>query len=132
MAKILVVDDHLPTRELLRALIQHAGHEALLAPDGPEGIVLAARENPALIVADVVMPGMDGYTFLRLVRGHTACACPAIFMSASLEEERARKLSERCGGAAYVAKPFEPALMIETIRDSLAEPAWSPACQKFS
>src|SRR5690349_24356110 len=114
MATILVVDDHYATRELLRALYQYSGNRVLLADNAPDAIVLAVDERPDLIVADIVMPGMDGYTFLRMLREHTACkSVPVVLMSASLEEGRARALAEKCGAAEYVAKPFEPQQMLE-------------------
>ena len=114
MAKILVVDDHMPTRELLRALFQYKGHRVLLASGGPEAIAAANEHTPDLIIADVVMPGMDGYTFLRMLREHTACkSVPVVLMSASLEEGKARALAEKCGAAHYVAKPFEPQHMLD-------------------
>jgi len=109
MAKILVVDDHMPTRELLRALFQYKGHTVFLAVGGPEAIVAAAEDMPDLIIADVVMPGMDGFTFVRMLREHTECkSAPVAMMSASLDEEKARILSEQCGAVDYLAKPFEP------------------------
>jgi CheY-like chemotaxis protein len=113
MATILVVDDHAPTRELLRALFEYRGNRVLAAQNGPEAIVLAAEANPDLIVADIVMPGMDGYTFLRMLREHTACkSVPVVLMSASLEEGKARALAAKCGAADYIAKPFAPERML--------------------
>ena len=114
MAKILVVDDHMPTRELLRALFQYKGHQVVLAAGGPEAIVATADEMPDLIIADVVMPGMDGFTFVRMLREHTECkSAPVAMMSASLDEDKARLLSEQCGAVDYLAKPFEPERALE-------------------
>jgi CheY-like chemotaxis protein len=113
MATILVVDDHAATRELLRAIFEYRGNRVLLAENAPEAIVLAAQAAPDLIVADVVMPGMDGYTFLRMLRERTACkSVPVVLMSASLEERKARALAAECGAADYIAKPFAPERML--------------------
>jgi CheY-like chemotaxis protein len=121
MATILVVDDHRATRELLRALFQYKGHSVALAENAPDAIVAAEREQPDLIVADVVMPGMDGYTFIRLLREHTRCkTVPVILMSASLEEGKARELAEQCGAAEYLVKPFEPQWVLQTANRVLA------------
>ena len=109
MAKILVVDDHMPTRELLRALFQYKGHQVVLAAGGPEAIVATVDEMPDLIIADVVMPGMDGFTFVRMLREHTeGKSVPVAMMSASLDEDNARMLAEKCGAVDYLAKPFDP------------------------
>ena len=120
MATILVVDDHLPTRELLRALLQHWNHRVILAEHAPGAIVAAAEERPDLIICDVVMPGMDGYTLVRMLREHTALKAPAVvFMSASLEEGRARALAEKCGALEYLAKPFEPPQLLGAVDAAL-------------
>jgi CheY-like chemotaxis protein len=121
MATILVVDDHLPTRELVRSLLQYRKHRVILAEHAPGAIVAAAEERPDLIVCDVVMPGMDGYTLLRMLREHTPCKDPAVlFMSASLEEQKARSLAEKCGGLGYLAKPFEPEELLRAVDAALA------------
>ena len=122
MATILVFDDHLPTRELLRALFQYKGHRVLLAESGPEAISSAAREGPDLIIADVVMPGMDGFTFLRMLAAHTDCkTTPAILMSASLDEGKARALAGKVGALEYIPKPFDPATLLERVSAVLSQ-----------
>lgn len=121
MATILVVDDHPPTRELARSLLEHFGHKALLAGDGPSAISAVAESSPDLILCDVVLPGMDGYTCVRMLREHTPCKDPAvIFMSASLEEQKARAIAGKLGALAYVAKPFEPEQLLHAVDDALA------------
>ena len=115
MATILIVDDHAATRELLRALLQYKGHRVLAAVGGPEAIATTAEAIPDLIIADVVMPGMDGFTFIRLLREHTRCRAPVAMMSASLDEARARSLAEKCGAVDYLPKPFEPQQVLELV-----------------
>ena len=126
MATILIVDDHAATRELLRALLQYKGHRVLAAVGGPEAIAATAEAMPDLIIADVVMPGMDGFTFIRLLREHTRCRAPVAMMSASLDEARARSLAEKCGAVDYLPKPFEPqqvlALVSRMLLPGLLEP----------
>jgi DNA-binding response OmpR family regulator len=58
--KILIVDDEEPIRELLRNLIEQQGYEAILASNGEEAVRLAERENPDLIILDMIMPELDG------------------------------------------------------------------------
>ena len=109
MACILVVDDHLPTRELLRALFEYHGHRVLLAADGPEALVLAGTDAPDLVFADIVMPAMDGFSFVQLLRAHTHCTtAPVVMMSASLLADKAARLAKNSGAIDYIAKPFEP------------------------
>lgn len=121
MATILVVDDHLPTRELLRALLQYKGHRVVLAENGPAALAAAAQESPQLILADVVMPGMDGFALVRLLRERLPGAgAAAIFMSASLDEAAARGQARACGAHAYLVKPFEPAQIFGAVESALA------------
>ena len=121
MATILVVDDHGPTRELARSLLEHFGHKTVLAGDGPSAISAAAEKTPDLILCDVVLPGMDGYTCVRMLREHTSCKDPAVvFMSASLEEQKARTIADKIGALAYLPKPFEPEQLLHTVDDALA------------
>ena len=68
MATILVVDDRPINRELLVTLLGYGGHRMLEAPDGEKALAIARAERPELIIADIIMPAMDGYEFARQVR----------------------------------------------------------------
>lgn len=132
MSAILVVDDHPETRELLRTLFGYCGHEVVLAPDGPSALRMAAEIAPQLVVTDVVMPGMDGYTLLRELRRLPACrGTPGVMMSASLSDARSRALAERCGALSFVHKPFEPAEMLAAASAALSAPS-RPVAAHFS
>jgi len=64
-AKIMVLDDNQDFSETLRAFLVRNGYEVVLAQDGIEGLEVAQNEKPALILVDIKMPRMDGYTFIR-------------------------------------------------------------------
>lgn len=119
MATVLVIDDHLPTRELLRALLEYKGHRVVLAGNGPAALACAAC-GPDLVLADVAMPGIDGFTLVRLLREHEACLGAAfVFMSASFDEAAARAESAKCGGFGYLPKPFEPDAVFGMVESAL-------------
>ena len=66
-SRILVIDDESAIRDSLRMTLEYEGYECLLAATGQEGLALAEREAPDLVLLDVKMPGMDGITAARLI-----------------------------------------------------------------
>ena len=129
MSAILVVDDHRPTRELLRALLGYKGHRVTLAENAEQGLALVHETGPDLVLADVVMPGMDGFAFLEAVRACAKCGeTPVILMSASLDEDRASALARSGGACDYLVKPIEPEALLERVQRALGEaPSAAPA-----
>lgn len=107
--KLLVVDDEPDARELLRAHLTRCGAEVVLASSAPEALDLVSSARPDLLISDIGMPGMDGYTLLRALRQLTpdqGGKTPAIALTAYVRtEERARAF--RAGFQAHVPKPIE-------------------------
>ncbi|MEQ8878694.1 MAG: response regulator [Cyclobacteriaceae bacterium] len=67
---ILIVDDELNIRETLQDLLEIQGYNTLVAPDGEAAMFMAVRELPDLIISDVMMPKMDGYELLEVIRSY--------------------------------------------------------------
>jgi len=82
---ILVVDDEERVRSLLRQYLTLEGFEVLTAADGREALQMA-RQNPDLIVLDVMMPVLDGYEFLRRYRAESYGTAPVIMLTARVED----------------------------------------------
>jgi DNA-binding response OmpR family regulator len=109
MAKILIVDDNAPNRDMLRTLLAYAGHHVIEASDGREGLAAAQADPPELVIADIVMPTMDGFEFVRQLRNDPAIAhTKVIFYTAAYYESEARDLASRCGVSHIMTKPLEP------------------------
>ena len=106
MQTILVVDDdELVSRTLQRALKLY-DYQVMVANSGTEGLQLARRHHPDLIVLDVVMPGTDGYQVCRQVRGDPLLKdTPILFLTAKSKDEDKIE-GFRAGGDDYLAKPF--------------------------
>ena len=102
---ILVVDDDPAVREVLGEGLSQRGYRVLTAPDGAEGLRLARAEQPTLVIADVLMPGLNGWELCRQVREDPALAgIPFLFLSSvSDPSDRAHGLS--LGADDYVPKP---------------------------
>ncbi|MEJ2201886.1 MAG: response regulator, partial [Desulfuromonadaceae bacterium] len=110
MMKILIVDDNADNRRLLRLNLEHQGSVTVVeACDGQEGLELARQHHPNLIISDALMPRLDGYQFLRLLKGEEALRdIPFVFYSAIYTDTKDEELALSLGAAAYIAKPMEP------------------------
>lgn len=103
--KILIVEDEADIRELLRYHLEREGFEVLEAADGPAGLTLARAEQPALMLLDVMLPGMDGFDVLRGLATENGPAVPVLLLTARGEEVD-RVVGLTLGADDYVVKPF--------------------------
>ncbi|GGQ23422.1 MULTISPECIES: response regulator [Streptosporangiaceae] len=101
--RILVVDDEPKIRMTVRGYLEADGFEVLEAPDGPSGLASVAREQPDLVVLDVMLPGLDGFEVLRRIR--VTSQVPVILLTARTEEVD-RVIGFTAGSDDYVTKPF--------------------------
>ena len=132
MPTILVVDDHPANRELLACILGPSGHDVLLASDGEEGLRAANQDRPDLIIADVLMPTMDGYEFVRRLRSDPAVASvPVIFYTAYYLETEALGLAAECGVHEIIRKPAEPSDVLAAVNRVLAGAQPLPAPVKL-
>jgi len=115
MAKILVVEDDPNNLELALRIVRHAGHEATVATDG-----FAAREHrPQLILLDLQLPKLDGWTVVKLLRKETwAKNVPIVAVSASATPGDESKAIE-AGCTAFLSKPYYPAALREMLAQYL-------------
>ena len=129
MATILIVDDRPADREYLMSLLGRGGHRLFQAADGAEALATARAEHPDLIIADIIMPTMDGYELVRQVRADPAIAqTPVIFCTANYHEREARALARTCGVSSVITKPSEMETILGAVEAALglAPPAASP------
>src|ERR1700720_1663360 len=123
VATILIIDDQPTDREYLVTLLRYGGHRLLEAGDGAEGLATARAEHPDLVIADILMPTMDGYEFVRQLRADPAVAAtPVIFYTAHYHEREARALAGACGVAHVLTKPCEPEVVLRTVDAALGVP----------
>jgi len=129
VATILIVDDRPSNREYLATLLGYGGHRLLQAADGAEGLAAAKTVHLDLVIADILMPTMDGYEFVRRLRADPAVAgVPVIFFTANYHEREAKTLADACGVAHILTKPCEPEVVLRTVDAALgvAPPAVVP------
>jgi Response regulators consisting of a CheY-like receiver domain and a winged-helix DNA-binding domain len=105
---ILVVEDHEPLLNAIRMVLQRAGYTVLTATDGQKGLEVMERVRPDLIVADIMMPNMDGYEFYHAVRARPdGLTIPFIFLTARTTREDILR-GKSMGAEDYLTKPFDP------------------------
>jgi signal transduction histidine kinase/CheY-like chemotaxis protein len=128
MATILIVDDHAVNRSFLVTLLGYARHHLLEATDGAAALDLTHTAQPDLVIADVLMPTMDGYEFVRRLRADPAIAqTPVIFYTAAYLEREAQALARACGVEYILAKPAVPQVILDTVAAALGHRQPAPA-----
>ena len=103
-ARVLVVEDNPDLAYGLRNSLEIAGHDVVVAADGPQGVERARDCDPDVIVLDLMLPGMDGYRVLRTIR-EERLEMPVLILTAR-GEEADKVLGFRLGADDYVTKPF--------------------------
>ncbi|QHF44925.1 response regulator [Pseudomonas sp. S35] len=125
MATILIVEDNEANMRLARLLLVNAGHSVLWAADAESGLTMARDHQPALILMDIQLPGMDGLAATQLLKQapHTA-HIPVIALTAMAMKED-REKARLAGCDAYVSKPLRYKELYQEI-DSLLHPPLTP------
>ncbi|MGE5357713.1 MAG: CHASE domain-containing protein [Bacteroidales bacterium] len=119
----LVVDDEADSREMMASALQHAGARVLTVASAAEAIEALGREHVRVLLADISMPGTDGYALMRDVRQHaieTVRAVPAIAVTAHAHEED-REKAEAAGFNLHVSKPVDIAELRDAVRRLVAD-----------
>ena len=114
--KILVVEDHKDTRELLKYNLNAAGFDVTTAEDGQSGLDLAAAFRPDIILLDLMMPGMDGLEVCRRLKGEADLARIPVIMLTAKGEEIDKIVGLELGADDYVVKPFSPRELVLRIK----------------
>lgn len=113
--KILVVDDERVILELTSMILRSKGYQVLTAENGREGVALIERENPALVLLDYMMPGMDGMTALRTIRERFPRTYVIMFTGKGSEEIAVELM--KAGASDYILKPFNNQDLVDRIEN---------------
>ena len=118
-ARILVVDDDRLLRQMVRDFLEVAGFAVAEAVDGPDGFAQATTGLPDLILLDLMMPGMDGYTVCRTLQAEpTTRAIPVVFLTASPDLSLNRQ-AYAAGAVACLTKPFRREALVAVVNTTL-------------
>jgi diguanylate cyclase (GGDEF)-like protein/PAS domain S-box-containing protein len=120
---ILIVDDRPSNRAFLLTLLGFTPHRLLEADDGAQALALARREQPDLVITDILMPTMDGYAFTQQLRADPALAAtPVIFFSASYSMAEMQAMAASCGVRGVLPKPCDPQTILDAVNLELGLP----------
>src|SRR6266851_9520105 len=126
MARVLVVEDNPASLDLITYLLKAFGHTPLSARDGLEGIEIARREHPDLILCDIQLPGADGVEVCRQLKKDPALQdIPLVAVTAyAMVGDREKLLAEGFNG--YLSKPINPQTFIDQVRPYLPPDKFEP------
>lgn len=117
MEKILLVEDEKSISMVLKAYLRKAGYEVEQAYDGHDAVALFEQGQPSLVMLDLMLPGMDGLSILKLIRKNSDC--PVVILSALNSDEHKRKGLE-AGADAYICKPFIGEEVVARVQEVLS------------
>ena len=117
---ILIVEDEPKNMTLTRDLLKISGYETIEAVDGKQGVEKAKSAKPNLILMDIMMPKMDGYSACREIKADQSTKNIPVVMLTAVGYDLNKKLAKQMGADGYVAKPFSRQQLIDAISPLLA------------
>ena len=118
--KILIIEDNERNRAILRDILVFSGYEVLEAATGREGIELARKEIPALVLLDIQMPGMDGYEVGRTLKGDAKTSGIIVVAVTSYAMEGDKDKILATGIDDYVSKPYDVMELLELVKKKVS------------
>lgn len=121
-AIILFVDNMQTNIDLVRSILEPSGYEVFAALSAREGLDLAKRTHPDLIVSDVHMPHQDGYDFMRMVQAEPALSTiPFVFLSSSVWSPKERERALVQGARKFISRPVEPQALLDELKECIPD-----------
>ncbi len=119
MSTILIVDDSQTVRKMVAEILRDNGMKVIEAINGLEAKEKILAQVPDLVIADIVMPEMNGYELCRWIRSEPKIKDLPILMCSTKSEEFDRYWGMKQGADAYISKPFHPDDLIKTVKQLL-------------
>jgi two-component system alkaline phosphatase synthesis response regulator PhoP len=113
--KILIADDELYIRLLVKDILEPE-FTVLEASNGEEAVIIARNEQPGLVLMDILMPKLDGYTACYAIKNNELTKDIPVVMLTGVGHELNRQLSQEMGATAYITKPFNPEDLLDKAR----------------
>ena len=118
---VLLVDDDSDILESMRTVLEGRGYRVLVARDGNAGLGVAEREDPDLIVLDMMMPKKSGFLVLEKLKGRPGGMIPTIMITGN-EGSRHRAYAEMLGVKDYIRKPFAMEKLVRSVEQVFGPP----------
>ena len=118
--RILVVDDEARVREMIEFRLRQYGFDVIQAADGREALAVASKEQPDLVLLDVMMPELDGFQVCSRLKQHEATQhIPVVMLTAKAEAKDVTR-AFNSGASDYVVKPYDPVVLQQKVVQNLA------------
>ena len=121
MVRVLIVDDDPVIRRLLQVNFRLADFEVDVAGGGEEALSIMASARPDIVVMDVTMPDVDGFQVVRRMREDDRLRDVHVVILSARSSDADQAAAEQLGAAAYLTKPFDPAELIDIVREATAD-----------
>ncbi len=118
--RILLIDDDPLVIQLVRRVLQANGFSVVPVSEAPQGLELALKDPPDLIILDVMMPIINGFNVCRLLKGQEGCRRVPVLLLSSRSADEDRRIGEEVGADAYLGKPFNTGELLTTVRRLLS------------
>lgn len=120
MTRVLIVDDSPTETYKMTDMLSRNGYDVLAAESGEEGVALAKKELPDLVLMDIVMPGLNGFQATRQLTKNESTATIPVIIVTTKDQETDRMWGKRQGAKGYLTKPVDESILIKTIKDALS------------
>ena len=114
-AKILVIDDDASSLELMEAMLVPNGYEIITTNDGSKAVAIIVEKKPDLILLDIMMPGLDGYSTLTKIKENKTISKIPVVMLTAMGFQLNKELALRFGAVGYITKPVDLPELLKTI-----------------
>lgn len=114
--KILIIEDEVELVEMLKVRLEPGEYDIISAYDGEEGLEKAKKDNPDLILLDLILPKVDGYQVCGILKKDKKYSHIPIVMFSARAKESDIKLGKELGADGYITKPFEPSVLLAKIK----------------
>jgi CheY-like chemotaxis protein len=117
--RILLIENNAVFRKTLKMRLEAAGYETVDAESGLEGLNAVRRENPDLVITDIMLPGLDGHKVCRMIKFDRKLSRIPVIVLTSRDLDQDAEIAKQCGADAFVLKTTRPPILLEVIRSLL-------------
>ncbi|MGE5159510.1 MAG: response regulator [Gemmatimonas sp.] len=115
MATVLTVDDSPSIRQMIKVVLEPAGHSVIEAGDGAQGLAQAQAKRPDLVITDLNMPTMNGLELIRALRKQPALTgLPIVFLTTE-SSDTVKQEAKSAGATGWITKPFKPEQLLAVV-----------------
>lgn len=119
VAKILIAEDSSTAVELLKRALAPLGHTLIVASNGQDAEQTIRKEQPDLVILDIIMPKMNGFQLCRTLRSDPAHQNMPIIVITSMDRESDRYWGLKQGASEYLVKPVDPSILVQKVQNYL-------------